>query len=267
MTGWLRDTRRTCTGNADEGMSYMTENNAVTNAADNAANNAALEADTVTAETATTTYERLRALVHDDWEAAVTHRFVRELVDETIDPDVLRDYLIQDYQFSEDFLSLLGQVLASADTMKAKVRYAAQLGFIAADEDTYFQDRFAQYGVSEDQILHPELAPASLGFKKLYTDTIETRSYKDGLAVLVVAESLYLDWAERATDHGRKLPVKPEHRGWVDVHRGEFFSEWVDFLIAELNRVASADDPELQERFRTAVKYERGFFDDAYANR
>lgn len=214
-----------------------------------------------------TPYGILRAYTHDEWEAAVNHRFVRELVDETIAPEVLRDYLIQDYQFAQDFLSLLGQVLASADTMKAKVRLAAQLGFIAGDEDPYFHDRFAQYGVSEDQILHPELVPASRGFKKLYTDTIETRSYADGLAVLVVAESLYLDWAERATNHGRRLPVKPEHRGWVDVHRGEFFTEWVDFLIAEFNRVADPDDPELRERFSTAVHYELGFFDDAYAGR
>ncbi|KAB7788179.1 TenA family protein [Bifidobacterium cebidarum] len=214
-----------------------------------------------------TPYEQLRELTHNDWEAAVNHRFVKELVNETIAPEVLRDYLIQDYQFASDFLSLIGQVLASADTMKAKVRLAAQLGFIAADEDTYFQDRFDQYGVSEDQILHPELAPASLGFKKLYTDTIKTRSYADGLAVLVVAESLYLDWAERATDHGRKLPVKPEHRGWVDVHRGDYFTEWVDFLINEFNRVADPNDPELRERFQTAVRYELGFFNDPYAGK
>lgn len=244
----------------------MTDDDPAEAATEDRAGGHAGNAGNDTDNAAMTAYERLRELADDDWSAAVDHRFVHELVDETINPQVLRDYLVQDYQFSEDFLSLLAQVLASADTMRAKVRYAAQLGFIAADEDTYFQDRFAQYGVDEEQIKHPELKPASLGFKRLYADAIATRSYRHGLAVLVVAESLYLDWAERATDHGRRMPVRPEHRGWVDVHRGAFFSEWVDFLISEFNRVADPGDPEVERFFLTAVRYERGFFDDAYAD-
>jgi thiaminase/transcriptional activator TenA len=214
-----------------------------------------------------TVYARFRAAAHADWEAAVTHRFVRELVTDTLPDDVLRDYLVQDNQFSFDFLSLLGQALASADTMSAKTRLAHQLGFIANDENAYFQERFVQFAVPQGEIDHPELAPASAGFRELYQSAVASRSYADALIVLTVAEALYLDWAERATDHGTRMPALPQNRGWIDVHRGDDFTEWVDFLIAELNRVADPDDSEQRDRFRLAVHLELGFFDDAYAGR
>jgi thiaminase/transcriptional activator TenA len=63
------------------------------------------------------------------------------------------------------------------------------------------------------------------------------------------------------------MPALPQNRGWIDVHRGDDFTEWVDFLIAELNRVADPDDSEQRDRFRLAVHLELGFFDDAYAGR
>lgn len=223
--------------------------------------------DTAPSTTANTPYDRFRALAHDEWQAAVTHRFVRELVADQLPDDVLRDYLIQDNQFSFDFLSLLGQALASADTMPAKNRLARQLGFIANDEDAYFQDRFAQFAVPQAEIDHPQLTPSAQGFRQLYRSTLETRSYADALIVLTVAESLYLDWAELQTEHGTRMPKLAQNRGWVDVHRGEDFTEWVAFLIGELNRVADPADPEQRERFEQAVHYELGFFDDAYAEK
>ncbi len=217
--------------------------------------------------TSATPYDRFRTLAHGEWQAAIDHRFVRELVADTLPDDVLRDYLIQDNQFSFDFLSLLGQALASSDTMPAKNRLARQLGFIANDEDAYFQDRFAQFAVPQAEIDNPQLTPSAQGFRQLYRSTLETRSYADALIVLTVAESLYLDWAELQTAHGTRMPKLAQNRGWVNVHRGEDFAEWVAFLIGELNRVADTDDPEQRERFTQAVHYELGFFDDAYAGK
>ena len=212
------------------------------------------------------TFSTLRDAARDDWERAVTHRFVRELVCDTLPDQVLRDYLVQDYQFSSDFISLLGQAIASADVMPAKVRLAKQLGFIANDENTYFEDRFKQFEVPACEIKSPQLTPSSTGFRRLYRATIATRRYADAIAVLVVAEGLYLDWAERGTDHGTRMPTKPQNRGWVDVHRGDDFTQWVDFLISELDRVADPNDAELRDRFCEAVRLELGFFDDAYAS-
>ncbi|WP_071415415.1 TenA family protein [Alloscardovia sp. HMSC034E08] len=211
-----------------------------------------------------TPYEYCKQLARNNWEKTVHHRFAQELCAQTLDHAVLRDYLIQDYQFAQDFLSLLGQVLASADTMNAKVRLAQQLGFIGNDENTYFLDRFKQYGVSDEDIENPVLTSANRGFRQLYADAVLSRSYAQGLAVLVVAETIYRDWAEENTNYGRDLPDQEEYRGWIDVHRGDYFDDWCAFLISEFNRVADITDTKITDTFVRAVALERAFFDNAY---
>ena len=67
------------------------------------------------------------------WAAAVDHRFVRELFAGSIDDAVMRDYLVQDYQFFESFLSMLGACVAHADELEAKLRFAPILGIARVD--------------------------------------------------------------------------------------------------------------------------------------
>ena len=132
----------------------------------------------------------------EQWAAAINHRFVRELFAGTVDDAVMRDYLVQDYQFFESFLSMLGACVAQADELDAKLRFARQLGMLVADEDTYFVDSFVELGVDPSDYLRPELAAPTARFRDLMDSAVDSASYPQLLVVLVVAEWLYLDWAE-----------------------------------------------------------------------
>ncbi|WP_167194001.1 TenA family protein [Brevibacterium pigmentatum] len=202
------------------------------------------------------------------WAQAVDHRFVRELFAGTIDDAVMRDYLVQDYQFFESFLSMLGACVAHADELEAKLRFARQLGTLVADEDTYFVDSFAELGVDTADYLHPELTAPTVGFRDLMDSSVASASYPQLLVVLVVAEWLYLDWAESREE----MPHRQIHRGWIDLHRGEAFRGWVQFLVDELERVFPTDDSQgseaetLARTWQQAVDLECAFFDNVYEN-
>jgi thiaminase/transcriptional activator TenA len=58
----------------------------------------------------------------------VRHRFVEELFAGAVLNAVIARYLIQDHRFLDSFLTLLGAVLASADTFEAKLRFARFIG-------------------------------------------------------------------------------------------------------------------------------------------
>ena len=200
------------------------------------------------------------------WAEAVDHRFVRELFAGTVDDAVMRDYLVQDYQFFESFLSMLGACVAHADELDAKLWFARQLGMLAADEDTYFVDSFAELGVRPDGYRDPELTAPTAGFRDLMGESVASASYPQLLIVLVVAEWLYLDWAESQ----EARPSRQVHRGWIDLHRGDAFHGWVQFLVDELERVFPTDDDQgsdaetLSRTWHQAVALECAFFDSAY---
>src|SRR5947207_13989160 len=82
---------------------------------------------------------------------AVRHRFVAELFAGAVPDAVMARYLIQDHRFLDSFLTLLGAVLASADTFEAKLRFARFIGMVSGEENTYFLRAFEALGVTDDR--------------------------------------------------------------------------------------------------------------------
>ncbi|MDQ0223372.1 TenA family protein [Streptococcus moroccensis] len=197
-----------------------------------------------------------------DWQNAVNHQFVTELFEGTLADSVLKTYLIQDYHFFDAFLSMLGACVAHADRLEAKLRFAKQLGFLEADEDGYFLKAFKELEVPEKDYLHAKLYPVTKDFQDLMYSAVTSSDYAHLLVMLVIAEGLYLDWGSKDLT----LPGRYVHLEWVNLHRGPFFEEWVQFLVDELNRVCKdkEDVTALQERWNHAVALELAFFDLGY---
>ncbi|UQN29166.1 TenA family protein [Brachybacterium kimchii] len=195
------------------------------------------------------------------WERAVGHRFVRELHAGTVPDEVMARYLVQDHRFLDAFLQLIGAALATARTPAARLRFARFAGEVAGDENTYFLRALDALGVSEEQRAQiPNTAPTD-GFLDVFREAAETRDHAAILAVLLVTEWLYLDWATRAP---APLPESFVHAEWISLHDGPGFRDLVDFLRAELD-AAEIEDPErVRSFFARTVRLENDFFDAAY---
>ncbi|GAA4809336.1 TenA family protein [Actinomycetospora chlora] len=200
----------------------------------------------------------LRAATATTWDAAVGHRFVDELWAGTVDDAVLAQYLAQDALFLDRFVALLGAAVAHADRPSPRMAVARQLGLVAGDEDDYFHRALSRLGATAPV----EPLPATRGFLELMDDARRSAHYGEVLAVLLVAEWLYLDWASRPGP----APEDPLYRDWIDLHRGPAFAAWVDLLRREADRVAP--EPGARDRmaaaFTRAVELELAFFDAAY---
>ncbi|NMO91959.1 TenA family protein [Actinomycetospora sp. TBRC 11914] len=206
--------------------------------------------------------DELRAAWASTWDAAVGHRFVDELWAGTVDDAVLARYLVQDLQFLDAFVALLGAAVASADRPGPRLVLARQLGLVAGDEDDYFSRALDRLGVPAARRRDPELLPPTRGFLALMDEARRSADHAEILTVLLVAEWLYADWAARDA----ALPADPLHAEWIELHRGEAFTAWVAFLRDEVDRVAAggADQQRMAEVFGRAVTLELAFFDAAY---
>lgn len=196
-----------------------------------------------------------------DWLASVEHRFVRELIAGTVPDDVMGRYLVQDHRFIDEFLRLLGAAVATTDSFDARIRLGRFIGTIASDENTYFLRAFEELGLTEAARATIPDAPATIGFKAVMREAAETRSYAAILAVLNVAEGLYLDWAMRANGI---LPERFVHAEWITLHDNPAFRDFVAFLRAEIDRVGPQNAETCSDIFRRAVTLERAFFDATY---
>ena len=206
--------------------------------------------------------ERLRAGSEPAWSRAVRHRFVQELCSGRIaDADMAR-YLVQDHRFIDAFVTLLGAAIAGADDFSARLRLGRFAGMVCSEENDYFLRAFEALGVDEvARTQAPDAAPTA-GFKALMREAAASRSYAAALAVLNVAEGLYLDWAQRAP---QPRPSSFVHAEWIALHDNPFFADFVGFLRAEFDRVGPAEAALARSFFERAVALELAFFDAVYA--
>jgi thiaminase/transcriptional activator TenA len=205
--------------------------------------------------------ETLRRASEPTWSRAVERRFVSELFAGTIPDRVMAGYLIQDHRFLDSFLTLLGAAIATADSFEARLRFGRFVGMVSGEENTYFLRAFETLGVTEkDRTETPDTEPTS-GFKAIMREAAATRSYAAALAVLNVAEWLYLDWAMKAP---KPLLSNFVHAEWITLHDNPDFRDFIAFLRAELDRVGTADEKVSRNFFLRAVVLELAFFDAAY---
>jgi thiaminase/transcriptional activator TenA len=207
--------------------------------------------------------ESLLATTRATWQAAVEHRFVDELFAGTLADDRLAAYLVQDYQFCDAFVALLGAATATAPDLATRLPFARQLGAFATEENGYFEQTFDALGISDDLRTAPQLRPVTRDFTELMETATRSRSYPQAVAVLTVAELLYRDWAARPLP----WPEDPRHRGWIEVHNNPQYNAWVDWLVAQLDAAEPADAGErerVRAAFTRAVELELAFFDACY---
>ncbi|MFJ4055025.1 TenA family protein [Pseudomonas sp. NPDC089743] len=203
----------------------------------------------------------LRRQNEPTWSAAVGHRFVTELCNGSVADPIMVRYLVQDHRFLDSFLTLLGAAIATADTFEARLRFGRFAGMISSDENTYFLRAFQALDVSPQQRTEPRDTLPTQGFKAIMREAAATRSYAAALAVLNVAEGLYLDWALKAA---KPLPENFVHAEWITLHDNAAFQDFVAFLQAELDRVGPQEPALASDFYQRTVALELAFFDAIY---
>lgn len=207
--------------------------------------------------------ELLKSGVQADWTAATDHAFTRALADGSLSPDKMAGYLQQDYLFVDGFVRLLASAIAQAPTLADAVPAAQFLAVITGPENTYFLRSFEALEVPADAPASPE----ARAFQDLMAEARATGRYECMLAVLLVAEWSYLDWATPFEDRAEALPFWLGE--WITLHTGEGFAGVVAYLRDQLDRTWPGLSPDEQARaqdlFHRAVKLERAFFDAAWA--
>jgi thiaminase (transcriptional activator TenA) len=209
-----------------------------------------------------TATEYLKSQVGEDWTAATTHAFTDALASGSLKPEEMAGYLQQDYQFIDGFVRLLASAIAHAPTLADSVPAAQFLAVITGPENTYFLRSFKALEIPVD-------APAAAetrAFQDLMREARLSGRYEIMLAVLVVAEWIYLDWASPAADRVDNLPFWLGE--WITLHSGKGFESVVAYLRSQLDAVWGglnvAARAEVEEIFCKAVRLERAFFDAAW---
>ena len=65
--------------------------------------------------------DELRTSAGSQWDRVVNHKFTDELAEGTLDKEVLKRYLIQDYRFLDAFVVLLSTIISKARILSDRI--------------------------------------------------------------------------------------------------------------------------------------------------
>lgn len=178
--------------------------------------------------------EWLRAAVADKWDEMLDHRFVAECTDGSIDRDVYRAYLEQEFAFVETSAVALGHAVIHAPSFEEIRRFAAALDGLVTDQRQYFERAFAELGVEgwED----PDPLPETRHLSDVVYRGATTPGYAESLAPMVAAEWLYATWCHRAVTEG-SFDRDSLVGEWIVMHDAEDFRDHAKWLREEIDRV------------------------------
>jgi len=202
----------------------------------------------------------------ENWLKATNHDFCIELSKNSLSLDKMRLYLAQDYTFIDNFVRLASSAIHHAPSLSDRLPLAHFLGIIAGPENTYFQESFEMLNVSKNERENPALLKPTSNFQALMLKAAKSGEYGNMVAVLCVAEWVYLSWAKPLVSSVESLPFY--FGEWITLHSGEYFESVVEHLRTQLDLAfTNADTKEqetIKEYFSEAVLLEKEFFNACY---
>lgn len=212
----------------------------------------------------TTTTETLLSKYSEDFKRATEHQLTKELCQGTLKDATLYAYLAQDLQFFEQGLRLMCKTTALAPTADSLITLAKKIGFFASSENNYFQDALELLAPSVDEAKREHLKTEQVGRIKNYVNFLtemtndHSYTYAQLVTYLWCAEEVYWKWAH---DLPRAANLHWKYQTWIDLHDGEHFQVWCEFLKKEVDRYTVE---EVEESFVKTVRSEFEFFDESY---
>jgi len=198
---------------------------------------------------------RTKELIQGDaelWRAATHHTFLDEVGAGTLAPAAFAHWLSQDYHFAVALTRTEAGALACAPREDLELLVGGIQAMVA--ELDWFESKASERAIDLDVSLHPT-ARAYID----YLSALADEPYAVQLTALWALELAYLEGWRTAR------PGAPAFREFVERWTSDAFATYVDALEAAANRAISQGGDTEREAFRRVAKYEKDFWEMAYA--
>lgn len=207
------------------------------------------------------TTAQLLAKYRKEFERASNHALTQKLCNGSLTDRTLYIYLLQDRTFFEMGLKLICKIASMTPEVEALITLAKKIGFFASDENDYFHKclSFLEKSLGDRQL--QKLTDITISGVEQYVNFLVemTKSNEYSYAYLItylwVAEECYSVWAHN-TPKAKHLHWK--HQTWIDLHDGDHFIVWCEFLRNEVNNFSIND---VEDSFLRTVNAEYIFFE------
>ncbi|EWG07947.1 MAG: transcriptional activator [Candidatus Aramenus sulfurataquae] len=195
--------------------------------------------------------------ISDVYSAIMSHPFLRELVEGTLQEEKFKYYIAQDYLYLKEFSRALSVLSAKAPEDQ---------GAVFAEHVTHVMNverELHQYFISKLDIKTVPPSPTNLLYTSFLLSTVYSRPYHEGVSAVLPCYWIYMEVGKELKKRGSP---KEEYQRWIDTYGGEEYERGVRQVLEIANSFKLADEEKKEaiKKFRLASIMEYMFWDSAY---
>jgi thiaminase (transcriptional activator TenA) len=204
-------------------------------------------------------YEAARGI----WDAQVEHPFVRGIAEGTLEPEVFRRWVLQDYLYLKEFARIFAWAVAKANRLESMGWYAAVLNLTLNTEMGLHRQYAARFGLTPAELEAETMWPTTRAYTDFLVRTAADGDMADLVAALLPCAWGYVHIAEQMVK--QPAPADPRYADWIAQYASPEFAEAAEWLKAEMNRLAEGTTAEKRQRlvelFVLSSRYEWMFWE------
>jgi thiaminase/transcriptional activator TenA len=202
------------------------------------------------------------------WGASFEHPFVLALADGSLDEEIFKFYQMQDARYLEAFSDASALISTRVRDPEDKLWFvdAARLALVVEGE--LHAGYGEELGYGPEDIARIELTPNNRAYQDHMISTATRATLVEAVAALTPCPWLYIALGQHLLEQMGEVPDEHPYAEWLRMYSDPEFDEYMDNLLARLQRYADAADEAARERaveaFRTSVRYEWMFWQQAW---
>ncbi len=210
--------------------------------------------------------DHLRKLVDPIWEAQHNHPFVTGIGDGTLDIEILKHWVRQDYVYLIDYARIMSMASVKSPDLQTMTWFADLSSYTLKVEMDLHRSYARDFGITEKELEQEQRSPTCQGYTDFLLRTAMADPFEVVAAALLPCFWGYYEIGARLEDRG--LPGRELYDRWIKLYSNPEFGQEVDrcrLLIDRLGSDASSERrTQMEQAFLLSSRYEYLFWEMCY---
>jgi thiaminase/transcriptional activator TenA len=196
-------------------------------------------------------------------ESQLQHPFVRALVDDSLEPEQFKRWVVQHYLFLAEYARILASAVVKSDTRHGMALFTRALDFTLDEGMSLHCACAAQFEISQQELGEREMWPTTRAYTDFLVRTCTFGDIPELLAVTLPHSAAYVDLGLELASGG--VRDMGSYAGWMGQYVSREFVEVADRFRAEFDAravdAATAVKKRLKQSYMVSSRYEWQFWD------
>ena len=202
------------------------------------------------------------------WDQSAKKPFVIEMAKGTLDKELFKRYMLQDYLYLQEYIGILKSIRDIAEDEETKAFLGRIVDGTAREIESVHVHNMEELGITKDDIEKSRMFPGISEYNGYMRKCVEEFGLTGGLAALLQCSWVYAYIAENNVSRYKDEIAKSEYGSWFEAYTSKSYLDtnqmWIDLLDKQSEGSDDALVSEMCGIFERCAGFENEFWDALY---